>query len=212
MADGARDGRIEACGTCHLVQRVPALDRRQRARCSRCGRALTPHSAGDRRNPWAAAIAASALILFPLAVALPVFELESFGARRETSILGGVAALFAEGSLLAAAAVLVCSVVAPPLKLIGILLLVRPPEVLSNRALANLLRAIEWSGRWGMLDVVLVALLVAGLKLGDLVRVTVGPGTFAFTLVVVASLAAAALLDPRPLWERAFAAERRALG
>ena len=62
-------------------------------------------------------------------------------------------------------------------------------------------RLVEWTGRWGMLDVLLVAILLAVLKLGDMVEVSVGPGLLAFTSCVGLSLIAAASFDPHSLWE-----------
>jgi paraquat-inducible protein A len=52
-----------------------------------------------------------------------------------------------------------------------------------------------------MLDVLLVAILVAALKLGDAMEVTPGPGALAFALCVILSLLAAASFDPRRVWE-----------
>lgn len=52
-----------------------------------------------------------------------------------------------------------------------------------------------------MVDVLLVAVLVAMVKLGDLVEVTPGPGVAAFTAVVLLSLIASALFDPHAIWE-----------
>jgi uncharacterized paraquat-inducible protein A len=60
---------------------------------------------------------------------------------------------------------------------------------------------VEWTGRWGMLDVLLVAILVAALKVGDLVEVHAGPAALAFTCCVVLSLLAAACFDPHSLWD-----------
>jgi len=62
-------------------------------------------------------------------------------------------------------------------------------------------RLVEWTGRWGMLDVLLVAILVAVLKLGDLMTVSAGPGLLAFTACVTLSLFAAASFDPHGLWD-----------
>ena len=60
---------------------------------------------------------------------------------------------------------------------------------------------VELTGRWGMLDVLRVALLVAVLKLGDFVEVSAGPGALAFGTCVVLSLLASASFDPHSLWE-----------
>ena len=66
---------------------------------------------------------------------------------------------------------------------------------------AGTYRLVEWTGRWGMLDVLLVTMLVAVLKLRDLVEVTPGPAAIAFTAMVVLSLLASAAFDPHRLWE-----------
>ena len=52
-----------------------------------------------------------------------------------------------------------------------------------------------------MLDVLLVAVVVAWVKVGDLVEISPGPAAFAFTLVVILSLVATAIFDPHALWE-----------
>jgi paraquat-inducible protein A len=62
-------------------------------------------------------------------------------------------------------------------------------------------RAIEAAGRWGMIDVLLVAVTIAAVKLGDLVVVTPGPGVVAFGACVVLSLAASAVFNPHAIWE-----------
>ena len=66
---------------------------------------------------------------------------------------------------------------------------------------ASTYRVVEWIGRWGMLDVLLVALLVAAVKLGSWVEVHPGPGVAAFGGVVIFSLLASAAFDPQAIWE-----------
>jgi len=60
---------------------------------------------------------------------------------------------------------------------------------------------VEATGRWGMLDVLLVAVLASVIKLGDLVDVDPGPGALVFTLLVAISLLAAAVFDPHAIWD-----------
>lgn len=62
-------------------------------------------------------------------------------------------------------------------------------------------RIVDLSGRWGMLDVLLVAVVVAWVKLGDLVQIEAGPAALAFTTVVILSLVATALFDPHAMWD-----------
>ena len=157
---------------------------------------------GRRRNAWAATAAVSALLLYPLGILLPVLEIERFGHAQASSILGGALSLLAHGELLVGAAVFVCSVILPMAKLIGLVLIASIPRRLGTQAMrARLWKTIEWIGRWGMLDVLLVALLVSMLKLGDLVEVHPGPGLIAFTAMVFLSLISSALFDPHALWD-----------
>jgi paraquat-inducible protein A len=148
-----------------------------------------------------AAIALAALVLYPVAVTLPILRIEKLGHIQESSILEGISTLFARGHLLVGVIVLLCSVVFPVAKLAALLALSAGGLGLAQRHRALTYRLIDWTGRWGMLDVLLVAVLVAVLKLGDWVDVDAGPAALAFALCVVLSLLAAASFDPRSLWE-----------
>ena len=89
----------------------------------------------------------------------------------------------------------------PLTKLVALLILAGGGRTLGDEHRALTYHLVEWTGRWGMLDVLLVAMLVAALKLGDIVNVTPGPGVIAFAAVVLMSLLAAASFDPHSLWK-----------
>ena len=143
-----------------------------------------------------AAFALSALMLYPLGILLPVVALERFGHRQETSILGGISELMSSGHLVLATIVFVCSICLPLFKLGGLLVLASESIPLGDRGRDRVWRLLEITGRWGMLDVLLVAALVAAVKLGDLVSIESGPGLYAFAGTVVLSLLASASWDP----------------
>lgn len=192
-------GSLRACPTCGLVHRVPALGEGQAAVCTRCGEGIRDqaHPRGPSR---AAALAATALAIYPLAISAPVMTLERFGHEQTTSIWGGTVSLLADGHWLVGTTVLVFSVITPLIKLASMLWLglgvARPGW--HTRAVYH---GVELIGRWGMLDVLLIAVLVAAVKLGDLVEVTPGVGVAAFLAVVVLSLLSSAAFDPRAVWE-----------
>ena len=148
-----------------------------------------------------AAIAAAALILYPLAVSLPILRIEQLGHTQASSVLGGIVTLFEHGHLVVGLIVLVCSVVFPVTKLAALVTLSAGGWGLVERHQALTYRLVDWTGRWGMLDVLLVAILVAVLKLGDVMTVSAGPGLLAFTACVTLSLFAAASFDPHSLWD-----------
>lgn len=189
---------LTTCPYCGLLQHCPALTAQQLARCQRC---RTPLHYGHRRrdNYVSAATASAALILFVPAVTLPIMRLEQLGHVHDSSILGGAITLAQHGDVVVAGVVLLCSVVIPVGKLLALLWLSCGPRLSAPR-LALTYRTVEHLGRWGMVDVLLLAVLVAALKLGDLVALSPGPAALLFTLMVILSLLAAAWFDPRLLW------------
>jgi paraquat-inducible protein A len=147
------------------------------------------------------ALASAALVLYPAAMVLPVLEIERLGHRSAATIWSGALELLREGSVAVGVIVLVCSIIIPAFKLIGILLLCTRLEWFERRHRAATYHAVEWLGRWGMVDVLLVAVLVAAVKLGSWVQVSPGPGSAAFAAVVVLSMLASAVFDPAQIWE-----------
>ncbi len=192
--------RLRSCPHCGLVQLLPAVPAGMRACCARCAGGLRSAARSGTSGSRTAAIATAALVLYPLAVTLPLIGIEKFGHTQESSVLEGVTALLAHGHVLVGMIVLLCSVILPLSKLAALVVL-STGRGLGHRHRALTYRLVEFTGRWGMLDVLLVAVLVAVLKLGDLVTVSAGPGLLAFTACVALSLLAAASFDPHGGWE-----------
>jgi paraquat-inducible protein A len=96
--------------------------------------------------------------------------------------------------------VLLFSVVLPLTKLV-LLVELSHFRLFNRRFQARTLRLTEYLGRWSMLDVLLLSLLVMLVKLGDLVQFQFGPAIIAFVLCVVMSLTASFCFDPHAIWE-----------
>jgi paraquat-inducible protein A len=60
----------------------------------------------------------------------------------------------------------------------------------------------ELLGRWSMVDIFVVSILVALVQFGSYMTITPGPGALAFAGVVVLTMFAASSFDPRLLWDR----------
>ncbi|OQW95259.1 MAG: hypothetical protein BWK79_03040 [Beggiatoa sp. IS2] len=193
------NSKLVSCHCCGLVQKLPPLSPAQKAVCCRCATPLT-HSA-TTRNHWTIALATSALIFYLPAMLLPLLRIERLGQRHEDSLLSGLIALFAQGYWFIGSVVLLFSVILPPLKLLTLFMLSNTAFVIHQHHRALLYRLVELLGRWGMLDVMLVAILVAFVKLGNLVHISAGPGLFAFTLLVLLSLLASMTFNPHLLWK-----------
>lgn len=213
MANDRDDGQtvdtIRSCPCCGLAQRVPRVGKGMRACCARCDTSLRRRSTIIRGNNRAAAVALAALILYPVAVTMPMLRIERFGHSHESSIIEGTITLFSGGHLFVGLVVLLCSVILPLGKLVSLLVLTTGGFLMRRRHRALTYHIVEFTGRWGMLDVLLVAVLVAALKIGDLVEVAAGPAAYAFTLVVLLSLLATAAFDPHSLWGGQGAGVRR---
>jgi paraquat-inducible protein A len=171
---------------------------RSAAICTRCESAI-PVDPHPRSATRAAALATTALIIYPLALFSPVMTIERLGHTSAASIWNGTVSLLAEGHLAVGLAVLCFSIVAPVAKLAAIFTLTTGVSM-DARHRARTYRFVEWIGRWGMVDVLLVAILVAAVKLGDLVEVTPGIGVAAFGAVVILSILASAAFDPHQIW------------
>jgi len=190
---------LRGCSLCGLVQVVREIPAGHGARCRRCRAPLERGPGAGGRNRKAGWAALAALLLYPLAISLPILRLEQLGRANETSAWSGSLGLIADGHLWVGGVVFLCSIVIPLLKLLTLLVLAHAPRRLELPRRANAWRMLELIGRWGMLDVLLVSIVVACLKLGDRVEVTAGPAAIAFAACVLASLLASAWFDPREL-------------
>lgn len=196
---------LAACPCCGLVQRVPSVRADQRMRCARCHSSLAHPALRRRAGRRTALLALSALVLYPVAILLPIMRVETFGASTAASVWSGGVALLSDGQIAVGLVVLLCSVVLPLGKLAALLVLATSGRRLASRARASTWHVVEFTGRWGMLDVLLVAILVAALKLGDTLDLQAGPGALAFTACVLLNLCASASFDPHALWDDAAA-------
>ena len=167
--------------------------------CGRCSTALPLDPPAN--SHLAAAISLAALILFFPAVLLPLIEIEKLGHSSASSLLGGIIELFAHGQWGIGIVVFLFSIILPPLKLVALLVLSLGGGGMRHEHRAATYHIVELLGRWGMLDVLLVALIVSFVKLGELVNFSIGPGLLAFALCVLMSLVASMMFNPHALWE-----------
>jgi uncharacterized paraquat-inducible protein A len=203
MATALAAEPLRGCPCCGLVQRLPPAPVGWRAVCDRCGAPFHSPARAQRGRSRAVAAALAALILYVPAVTWPMLRLERLGQVREDNLLGGIMSLLSAGHWFVGSVVLVFSVIVPPVKLLTLLTLGLGGAGFAQRHQAAAYRLVEVVGRWGMLDVMLVAVLVAFVKLGGLAQIKAGPGLTAFALCVLAGLIASLCFDPHFLWREA---------
>lgn len=203
--EGTRTGEAAApqglagCRTCGLVNRLEAGGR---GRCRRCGdrlRSRLPHSL---QRTWA--LLAAAAVMYVPANVYPIMTTTSLGHRSPSTIVGGVVELVQMGSWPVATVIFVASVMVPVGKLVALawLCLVVPRSSELNAVTrTRLYRLTEFIGRWSMIDVFVVAILVALIRAGSLMSIEPGPAALAFGTVVVTTMLAAMTFDPRLIWD-----------
>jgi paraquat-inducible protein A len=135
-------------------------------------------------------------------------EVTSLGKSQSDTILSGVVFLAIHGMWPLAVIVFVASVVVPIVKIVSLSALAISVERRSQwrpRDRARLYRIVEAVGRWSMVDVYVVTILVALVHLGSLASVEARIGAFFFGAVVVLTMLAAESFDPRLIWDRLVA-------
>ena len=193
---GAR--ALAACHVCGLTSRVSAQ------RCPRCRSRLHLRKGHSLQRTWAFTIA-SLLRYFP-ANLLPILRVESFAGAQSSTIMSGVIQFWQEEDYPVAIIIFVASVMIPVLKILAIIWLCFAATYgWQPRGMTRLYRVTEFVGRWSMVDVFVVAILVGVVQLGSTISIHPGAGAVSFAAVVVLTMLAAMSFDPRLIWDAAAA-------
>lgn len=170
--------------------------------CPRCGARLhlrKPDSLGRTT-----ALVLAALILYLPANLLPITVTTALGTRQADTILSGVIYFMQTGSWEIASVIFIASVFVPLAKLVILILLlvsVRFRWRWRPRDRTVLYRLTELVGRWSMVDIYVVTILVALVRLGAVATIEAGPAAVYFAAVVVLTMFAAESFDPRLIWD-----------
>jgi len=197
---GASQGRRLSCHGCHLV--LPAAA--EHGDCSRCGARLHRRRRDSITRCWALVL--TAVILYIPANVYPVMTIISFGAGFPSTILEGVQELLSGGMWPLALLVFFASITVPVLKLLGLMYLMLSIKFKSRwrlRDRTRLYRIVEGVGRWSMIDIFMVSILVALVRAGSIATIEPGVGATSFACVVIITMMAAMSFDPRLMWDAA---------
>jgi paraquat-inducible protein A len=195
----AIDQSLASCHTCGLLVRLAPG---RHARCPRCGDAVHLRKTNSIRNTWALLL--SAIAMYLPANVLPIMSVVSLGSTQSDTIMSGVIYFLKHGDWPLALIIFVASVLVPLLKmlaLIYLLLSVQRRSPLRRNQRTRLYRLTELVGRWSMVDVFVVALLVALVQVGNLATIEPAAGAVAFASVVILTMLAAMAFDPRLIWD-----------
>jgi len=196
----AIDAGILICTECHELNRQdPQTDEQT---CTRCGALVHARRPDSLMRTWALLLT-SAILYIP-ANLLPIMTISSLGQGSPSTIMAGVIELVQHGMIPIAAVVFIASILVPTFKLVGIALLlfsVQRRQPLSARQRMIMYRFIEFIGRWSMLDIFVIAILVAVVNFGRIASVEANLGAVAFASVVILTMLAAVTFDPRLIWD-----------
>lgn len=196
----AREAGLMSCHVCGQLARPPAGH--GLVRCPRCRAPLHMRKPASLAATWALVIAAA--ILYVPANLLPMMRTASLLGSQDDTILSGVIFLWQSGSWPLAAVVFFASVMVPLLKIIALFYLAASVQRRSRKNMlqrTRLYRMVEFVGRWSMLDIYVITLLVALVQFHGLATIQAGPAAVAFGAVVVLTMFAAMCFDPRLIWD-----------
>jgi paraquat-inducible protein A len=197
----AMESGLYSCHTCGLLS--GAVPGSREARCARCGAHLHFRRPDSIGRTWAFLIAG--YILYIPANLLPIMDTGSLFRAHSDTIMSGIVYLWTSGSWALAVIVFIASILVPGGKLLAITVLaisVQRRAVWGQLQRTRLYRVVEAVGRWSMLDIYVVAILVALVQLQSLATIKAGPGAVAFGAVVVVTMFAAMTFDPRLIWDQ----------
>ena len=184
---------------CHLCCKLAAADLHH---CPRCGATLHLRKSDSIQRTLALLL--TACILYIPANLYPIMITEQLGTAEGSTILGGVILLIHHDAIPVALVIFLFSMMVPVGKLMAMFYLVwtvKRRSPVSARQRTTMYQITEFVGKWSMVDVFVVAILVALVHLGGLLSIRPGIAALSFAGVVIVTMLAAESFDPRLIWD-----------
>ncbi len=190
-----------ACPDCDLLQHLTRLEPGAKSRCVRCGCLLAKRPVGP--EGLCLALTVAAFIAYLLANTSPLMDLSVVGRAASTTIAGGAMEMWRENEQLTGILVAICAVIAPGAYLLYMMtLLVASRLSPVPRWVGGMLRSVHHFEMWSMLEVMLLGILVALIKIAELATVEAGIGMYAVGALVILFPAIIVTFDEREVWQR----------
>ena len=196
------DAPLINCHICHLLCRPSSLNGLEMI-CPRCGAPLHRRKPNSISRTWALVL--GALIFYIPANVLPITVVTSLGHKEADTIISGVIYFLTSGSWPIALVIFAASICVPMMKLVSLsylLISVQSKSKWRPEDRTRLYRITEVVGRWSMIDVFVVTILVALVNVGALATIDAGPAAVYFCAVVITTMFAAMSFDPRLIWDQ----------
>lgn len=197
QAKTARSRGLTNCLVCHQLSPISSTH------CGRCHSAISSRINNSVQISFSLLLTA-ALLYIPANI-YPIMSTELLGDKTESTIIGGVILFIEHESYFIAAVIFIASIIVPIAKMFALALLcysASRADRIKQYELTNLYRITEFIGKWSMVDVFVVAILVALIQLGGVMSIEAGIAATAFAAVVILTMISAHQFDTRLLWDR----------
>lgn len=186
------------CPVCENI-----VDKTVYSECPRCGKDITDNSNTSVQRCLAFLIAAMAIYI-PANI-YPMMITVYMGSGETSTIIEGVIVLWKMGSYFVSGIIFIASICIPILKIIALLYLCfiikSPKRAKKSRYLGVLFRIVEFIGKWSMVDVFVVAVMVSIVRIGNVMIIEPGVAMISFGSVVILTILAAKQFNPKLLWK-----------
>jgi paraquat-inducible protein A len=199
----AIDAGLTTCHICHQIISLPKEKRVTLLVCPRCGEKIHLRKHNSIQLTWALVMAS--IIFYIPANLLPMMHVQTFAGTQSDTIISGVLYFIETGSYMIAAVIFIASVIVPITKLVILVYLLLSVQYKSSLYLhqrKKLYVLTEIIGKWSMVDVYVVSIMIALVHFGGLTTIEAGEGANFFLLVVVATMVAAMQFDPKLIWDQ----------
>ncbi|RLA22728.1 MAG: paraquat-inducible membrane protein A [Gammaproteobacteria bacterium] len=187
------------CRQCHKV----ILEKQQKViQCPRCQSKVYPRIPNSLSQSWALLI--SGFILYIPANVLPIMTLTKGGVIRTDTIMSGIINLANIGMAPIAVIVFIASILVPALKMVALAMILLATQfkwTMSTYMRTQMYRMIEFVGRWSMLDVFVISILLGIVKFNKIASVDIEPAGLLFAIVIILTMLAAMRFDSRLIWD-----------
>lgn len=193
---GLRQG-LRSCPCCTAVLPI------DRYRCTRCGTAA--YARRRHSLQWTMALLLTSFLIYIPANIMPIMVTEALGDKMSSNIMAGVILLWSDGSYPVALVIFIASIMVPSLKMLAIGWLcwdARGHGSRDSEKMHLVYEVVEFVGRWSMIDVFVIAVLSALVRIGQLMNIYPAVGALLFAAVVILTMFAAMTFDPRLTWDR----------
>ena len=190
------------CRDCDKLMRYAPAVNTKGAACPRCGATVHQRVPNSLAKAWALTL--TALMFLIPANTFPIMKVVFMGEGELSTIIDGVILLVHHGMIPIALIIFIASIAVPFLKITGIVVLLLSVQLkwrLNPRQCTTMYRMVEWIGRWPMIDIFVIAILVKLVSMGAIAEIQGGLAAGFFGLAVIFTMLAANSFDPRLVWD-----------